>query len=355
MGKKVSMQQIANALGLSKFAVSNALSGKGGVSAETRNRILETARLMGYEKKLIKLRDLPTNQFDHQIQSVNTDQLPLADKKKFILIYIDAVRRNSSFWEKILSGITRGCETFGCDHLITSPPSPPLDVLFPDYIDLSACIGVILVGTLPSDTIGWIQQQLKLPTILVDHEDAIANLDSVVNDNIYAGKLACRYLLTCGCQTIVFVGNNQFSVSFHDRYWGSYIVMKETSILSKPLQYWQIPYYQENLQEDLLAKLNGSKLDQFPIGFVCANDDIAVKLITLLNEHNYEIPADFKVIGIDNDDKAPHTKPPLTSVNLCKEELGYRAVVSLFQRVNRPGKSTEKVLLSAELIIRQSC
>ena len=48
MAGKVTMQQIADHLGLSKFAVSKALSGKPGVSLETRERIVSVATQLGY-------------------------------------------------------------------------------------------------------------------------------------------------------------------------------------------------------------------------------------------------------------------------------------------------------------------
>jgi LacI family transcriptional regulator len=46
--KKVTLQDIADNLGVSKFAVSRALAGKGGVSAETRDRINGKAVELGY-------------------------------------------------------------------------------------------------------------------------------------------------------------------------------------------------------------------------------------------------------------------------------------------------------------------
>ena len=42
------MRQIADHLGLSKFAVSKALSGKSGVSLETREKIVNVATQLGY-------------------------------------------------------------------------------------------------------------------------------------------------------------------------------------------------------------------------------------------------------------------------------------------------------------------
>ena len=48
MAKTVKMQDIAEKLGVSTMTVSKALSGKSGVSEQTRQRIKELAEEMGY-------------------------------------------------------------------------------------------------------------------------------------------------------------------------------------------------------------------------------------------------------------------------------------------------------------------
>lgn len=52
MAKKVTMQKIADHLGVSKFVVSKSLSGKGGVNETTRERVIQAAsqRLFYAEK-----------------------------------------------------------------------------------------------------------------------------------------------------------------------------------------------------------------------------------------------------------------------------------------------------------------
>ncbi|WP_231638656.1 LacI family DNA-binding transcriptional regulator [Paenibacillus sp. JCM 10914] len=48
MKTKVTIQEIADFTGVSKFAVSRALSGKSGVSPQTRDMILKAAGQLGY-------------------------------------------------------------------------------------------------------------------------------------------------------------------------------------------------------------------------------------------------------------------------------------------------------------------
>ena len=72
MGKKVVMQDIADRLNISRNSVSQALSGKDGVSEETRRKIIKTAEEMGYrytkkktsaDKKAVKTIGLIASEF----------------------------------------------------------------------------------------------------------------------------------------------------------------------------------------------------------------------------------------------------------------------------------------------------
>ena len=50
MAKKITLDDIARETGLSKYAVSRAISGKSGVSAATRERVLQMCENLGYTR-----------------------------------------------------------------------------------------------------------------------------------------------------------------------------------------------------------------------------------------------------------------------------------------------------------------
>lgn len=52
MAKKVKLEDIAKALDISIVSVSKTLANKGGVSEETKKKILQTAKEMGYIKEV---------------------------------------------------------------------------------------------------------------------------------------------------------------------------------------------------------------------------------------------------------------------------------------------------------------
>ena len=108
MSRKVSIQTLADQLGLSKYAVSRALSGKTGVSESTRARVLELARALGYRQ----------NTPGSTGVAVAADQ----SEPPFALICMNQLNRGEPhYWQRVLSGMISGCNERGWHHAIVSP------------------------------------------------------------------------------------------------------------------------------------------------------------------------------------------------------------------------------------------
>ncbi|TMV51590.1 LacI family transcriptional regulator [Paenibacillus mesophilus] len=345
MTKKISMQHIADRLGLSKYSVSQALSGKAGVSEDTREKVIEMAKALGYKLG-------PTKQDTFPIPGVE----PPTDKKSFVLIWIKPDRRRDvSFWSRVLNGIIDACEELGWDHLIISGSADDQEFAFPSYADRSSCIGTIMMGSLPDSLLMSIKKQ-GLPIILADHYDPYLDLDCVVNANFEAAKTMCQNMISAKSRSIVFVGDDNFSISFSERRWGCQIaVQEENERRGGNIEFgrWKVPYggpWRIALETEI-KNMEESKL---PDCFICANDDIAIGLISLLKKNGYSIPKQFKVVGFDDIEAASHSNPTLTTVDFGKEVLGRRTVEALRRRMSMPEAPTEKTVLSYRLVVRQS-
>ena len=73
-----------------------------------------------------------------------------------------------------------------------------------------------------------------------------------------------------------------------------------------------------------------------------------------LNEYGLKILDDISLIGHNNYETAELIEPPLTTINVPIQELGFLATEVLFDIIN--GKQPEKrTILETKLIIRDSC
>jgi len=355
MSKKITMQQIADRLGISKFTVSQALSGKPGVSQENRKRIQEAARTMGY-----KIRSGKSPAPEEQSASIvdGEDRESAAEPVvPYILVWIDSRHfQETAFWGKVLSGIATTCKTLGYEQMIVPVPAAQQQQLaIPRYAERSACIGHILVGTFPTQAVISLKQS-GLPFVLVDHEEPLVEVDCVLNNNLDSGKMACKRLLSAGCKRIAFIGDDSYAISFKERWWGARLAMDDVAgpASEQILKKWSIAYSTEFAASSLERKLDASEATALPDGFICANDHLALELMALLKMKGIAVPGQTKVIGFDNIEMSAYADPALSTIELGKESLGIRAVETLLYRIQHPGRQAEKIVLTSQFIIRNS-
>lgn len=345
MAKKVTMQQIAEQLGVSKFVVSKALSGKPGVSAITRERVIQTAAQLGYVMAGQTLR-------------ATGEPAAGGDKgggKSSVIVLMPNIRfqtRDNAYWGRILEGITGELARRNLGMVIINEQTDKLL----DMLNLSGFLGMIGVGLIPTDTLLQVQR-LGMPLVLIDHDDPLIAADAVFTNNYDGTVRLVNYLLALGHSRMKFVGDTSFSRSFMERWTGfratleqrlGHAVVRERDLFA--IDGGDIGK-RESLQAWLLAEL---RLEEPPTCFVCANDHIALTVMTMLERHGVQVPHDVSVVGYDNIEAAHACKPGLTTVNVPKEILGRKAVEMLLQRADRPVDPLYKTLVSGEFIIRES-
>lgn len=376
MSRKLSLQMLADQLGLSKYAVSRALAGKSGVSPATRQRIINLAKTLGYQH--------PAMLHSAAIQNPpmqNPSAAPALLPDAYILVCIrDKHANNPSYWQRVLNGVLNSCSAQGIRYVIVSPEaelsssrssssssswsSPattatgsPQEAIAP-HIDWARCQGIMLVGTF-SHSIIQLVVRTRLPYVLVDHVDPLVTSDKVNNDNIEAGLKITHHLLTLHCKHIVFLNDEAYSSSFADRLTGARLAVSgpnanEVSLTHARLEEWKINYSQAGWEQALFKRWTALPPAERPQAWIGANDDIAIHWMRRLQAEGVTIPEETRIAGIDNVEASVLVAPKLTTVNLCKEELGQRAVEALLRRISRPGAPMESIRLSTDLIPRAS-
>lgn len=352
MPRKVSIQTLADQLGLSKYAVSRALSGKPGVSESTRARVLELARALGYRQ----------NTPGSGSHAANTNQAH-ATEPPFALICMNQLNRGEPhYWQRVLSGIISGCNEQGWHHVIVSPSlnmpakdTTPEKAIAP-HLDWTRCAGIIVMGAFPHTVLQTLVQT-GLPMILVDHQEPLLNCDTISHDNLEAGITAARYLMSKQCRRIGLITDDGRAASFAQRKIGIELALNHFHTEAREdvsFQAWDVAYERGEWVNKLAATIKQLPAEERPDAWIGANDDIALQWMQKLGQMSVLVPQDCLVIGIDNVYTAATSSPPLTTVHLCKEELGQRAVEALKRRIERPGTPKETVMLSTTLIPRDS-
>ena len=92
-----------------------------------------------------------------------------------------------------------------------------------------------------------------------------------------------------------------------------------------------------------------------PDAVVCANDQMAIGVLSGLAAGGVRVPGDVAVVGFDDIFPASMCDPPLTTVHQPIRQLGEWACDRLIARIADPGQSRRVDLLPTELVLRSSC
>ena len=92
-----------------------------------------------------------------------------------------------------------------------------------------------------------------------------------------------------------------------------------------------------------------------PVGVFAANDDLALQVIDACRAANLRVPDDVAVLGVDNDELlCALAHPPLSSVNVAPERVGYAAGVMLDALLAGQPINTPQLLPPVGVVARQS-
>lgn len=332
-GKKVTIQEIADLVGVSKFAVSRALSSKPGVSAQTRELILKAAGQLGYFK-------------NNESRRVADDPPPAPKDSKLagtIVVLFPNIRyqnKASVYWGPVFEGITSRLNQEGMDILTLTEPSgdPMFSVLNPEAIR-----GIITIGTISTQILLDIGR-LNIPVVMVDHVDPAFRCDTVFADNFNGMREMMLKLVSKGYRKFQFVGNIRYAQSFYERWLAFKTVLEEYGIALN-----QDPRLNGPDADDIYKLFQKETFDELPEVFVCANDSNAAFLIDELRKRGLDVPQNCIVTGFDNTNE---THPIFATVNVKKEWLGMRAVDQLLWRIMNRDYAFERKLIHVDIVVR---
>jgi LacI family transcriptional regulator len=337
MRKSVSIQDIADALGMSRNTVSKALNGKH-VPVKTRNAVISAAIEMGY--KGYKLAATSEGAIGH---------------KRYVILSTRLLM-NITFFISVLKGIEESLMDYDIDLVQFSITNSASFAKFKRYLTDAKVDGIICMEFFEPDYITQLLEQ-SIPLVFFDFpllESAPrGSYDIILPESEMAVKYYCMQLIReAGCKTFGFVGDYRHCRSFYERFAG----MREALFLSGLPVDLRYSILEDDSSGYTPEKLS-QKLDQLPSlpdCFVTANDSIAINLIAALKNKKIHIPKDVKVVGFDNNPKAKNLNPQLTSFNVDKVALGKKITALLQERVSNPTQANQVIHIASKVIVRAS-
>jgi LacI family transcriptional regulator len=339
--KKVTIQDVAKELNLSRNTVAKALNNSDTVSYETRYVVIEKAYEMGYSK----------------LSPVVLNEFKLRNKVDDSRTIVVLTRREISvFWNSIIMGISDELNKYGCKlqfNFISEQDESNL--ILP--LDLQAEVsGIIILSVFSSD---YIEQIMKnnIPVVFLDAPNNLELISEYGDVLICEGFNSIRKitydLIEQGMKKIGFIGDVTYCKTLNDRYQGYKSALHYSGI---PLDEGIVANYHPANRFYKIAEVEAA-INNFPYipeAIVCANDDIALYVIRCLRAKGLSVPGDVAVTGYDNVESMSQVEPFLTTVRVGNQRLGRRLVQQLMWRIQNPSFPKEVVFVGVEVLFRQS-
>jgi len=172
--------------------------------------------------------------------------------------------------------------------------------------------------------------------------------DLVGIDNFQAGHQVGRHLLQDGRRRIRFLARPQHPPTTDLRASGVRDALDRAGVeVEGRFQLSGVP------DDDEFVR---SVIDQErPDAIACSNDRTAALLIQALSRSGVSVPDDVAVVGFDDVRYSTLLSVALTTMKQPLAGIARAAVKAIDDRIDKPEMEPRQILLSAELIIRQSC
>ena len=325
--KKITMLDIANELNVSKTTVSRAISGRGRIGKETREKVLNYIGTLGY--------------------TPNNIARGLASSKTYnigVIIPDNKDGGEALFFKAALVGITEAAVRQDYDTVLVVVNDDDISGL-ERLVANRKVDGIVLTRT---DSSGKIIPYLKshnMPFILIGtNKDAdILQIDS--NQKVGCETLILN-LLEKGVKSIAYLGGVKKHSIENIRYEGfESAFKKEKAAFRKDLVYWNSMSELNAILDDIIEK----KVECI----ACSDDTICIKVMELLRLKKVAVPEKIQVVSFFDSVQLEKNEIPVTALHIDTKELSVKAGNLLIDSIN--GIKTEKSnLLDCTVLYRDS-
>jgi LacI family transcriptional regulator len=337
MANSITLQDVAKLAGVSIGTASQALNNRPSVAQDTRMRVVDAARTLGYPCKE---------------NAANNEEKPLS--------VIGLVTKHdhgfpfevNAFYSYIQAGVESECRRRNLSLMFANIEVDLLNhpLAWPAMVTEQRVDGLILAGAFIENTIGLLGQRVDIPVVLVDSYAPHLLFDSVVIENISGATRAIEHLIAQGHTHIGIIGwQKSCPPSIQERFIGYNHALAAHHISTR--------YVEEsglNREEGYRAMTQLlQRAPEVTAVFAC-NDLTAIGAIHATRDLGITVPGDLSIIGFDNIDMAREITPPLTTIHVYKTWLGIFAVRQLLARALNPDQPKTITTIMTDLVVRES-
>jgi DNA-binding LacI/PurR family transcriptional regulator len=343
---RVTLQTIADRVGVSRMTVSNAFSRPDQLSAELRDRILAVADELGYVGPNPTARALVTGTTG-AVGVLLTDSLRTAFTDDVATGFLGSLVEGLAPTGLALTLLTTG------DH--------------PDVVparDVAIDGAVVYSCDLESEARQWLLRR-QLPLVFVD-QDPVPGVSSVNVDDRTGARAAAQHLVDNGHREISIVNvvidgaeglvaDPLAGIAAHpprQRMLGWLDALGPAGIMPTVVQ------IRDGRADAADAAHTVLCARPRPTAVICFSDMVALEVVLVARELGIDVPGELSVVGFDDAPLARHCEPPLTTVHQDVGAKGRRAAEAIVSAMSSARAGTRGRVrhwtLPTELVVRES-
>lgn len=319
---------VARLAGVSQATVSRALSG-GSVSAETREKILEAARAVGYVPNL-GARAMKTGR-------VNTVGVVVADLK-------------NPFYPEILDALTSYLDAAGQKVTLWNSDGPGNDAAL-EAINAGSVDGVIFTTVTEASTPLRAALTAHKPVVLINRTVETLGCDQVSSDNVVGGGTVADHFLAGGRRDIAFIGGPSSASTARERLEGFCRRLADADVRLRPDRTLTGPFSHDF---GFSAATRLLRADNPPDAIFCSNDLIAFGALDAARACGVSVPDELWVVGYDDIAMSAWPAFDLTTIHQPSRTMAEAGAQALLDRIRQPTAPYRTLTFRSHLVERGS-
>ena len=332
----VTIEDLSNKLGVSRSTVSKALNDRGDISSQTKARILDAARELGYQPSAAA----------RNLRRQRTDKIGLLVNYPIHLV--------SDFLAELIPGMATAAEA-AATNLILYTSMAGNQARITSLCRSREVDGMVLAWPPQlEETVALchLMRKERMPHIVLPRRIPHADVSYVAADHREGARLLTQHLIGLGHRRIGFECLPEVYETSQDRHAGYAQALREAGL----------PYDRQLVMEARSSDSDYGErtfnafmaLPMPPTAILFFTDPAAIRALNLARARGLRIPQDLSIAGFDGVMASGMTRPALTTVRQPLPEIGIRAVRSLLELIADEAGSPMQHSLPVELIARGS-
>lgn len=335
MRRRVTIQDIAHAVGVSKSTVSRALNDNPKISLETRLKIQQVARKMNY---------VP----NHLARG-----LTQGSTKTVGLVVLDIM--NPFFAE-----FARGAENYLLKHeytliLCNSDGDIKREISQIEMLIEKRVSGLILAVVDPEQEHFTRLCEESIPMVLLDRYEKNNDVSYVTVDGVVGGRLATDYLASIGHRRIGHIAGPKTMAAHYYRLKGYQAALRDHSIPYDPSLVRAVREHSREESYRVMNEFLAMSPELRPTAVFAFNDILALGAYKAILDAGLCIPEDISLVGYDDIELSSLLPVPLTTIHQPTYDQGKLAAMILLELLSsKTSPKPRRVVLEPTIVIRES-